>query len=398
MIKQWSGCKPMLLRSTPGVEEKLEVLGEGARYDLACGTCGEGRVRQNDVDQWIYPSVLPNGRTQWMLKVLMSNTCLHNCRYCAFRHDRDIRRVSLSPEELASLFADLLRRRKVSALFLSSAVCHKPVQVMDDMLKAAHLVRVGLNFRGYLHLKLIPGIEDDQVDQALRLADRVSANLETVDQEHLSLIAPQKRHEEGLFRLLEVARQLMDTNPRAYRCRGITTQYVVGAAGEKDEQFIKVMGRTRGALGVKRNYFSAHNPIAETPLESLPPTPLWRENRLYQADFLLQDYGFKEDEFVFDNKGNFEFSRDPKKAWADSHPEIFPLEINNADPEQLLRVPGLGPKGVERILATRQETPFTELEHLRNLHVSMKKAAPYLLFKGRRRLAGGGIGQEAFPF
>ncbi len=375
----------MLLRSTPSLERKLEVLGEAARYDLSCGTCGEGRKRDTDLDRWIYPSVLPDGRKQYMLKVLMSNSCHLNCKYCALRSGGGPDAARLEPEEVASLFGELCRLRKASALFISSAVHDRPVRVMDDILKTAEIVRLRQGFKGYMHLKLLPQAEPAQIERAMELAERVSVNFEATSPEFLEKIAPAKKRRGGLHEAMNEAHRLMEKKSRRTRCRGLTTQYVVGPAGESDRDLLRAMAGAYRSYDLKRIYFSAHSPVAGTPLEDVPATPLWRENRLYQADFLLRQYGFEEEEFVLDSADRFDMRRDPKSAWAEAHPERFPIEINKAEPEELLRVPGIGPTGVKRIVEARRESRLLWPDELQSLGVRAKQAAGYLTFDGRKR-------------
>ena len=387
----------MLVKSPPSLEKKLEVLGEAARYDLSCGTCGEGRKRDLDVDRWIYPSVLPDGRRQYMLKVLMSNACHLNCHYCALRSGGGPDTARLQAEEVASLFGELCRRRKASALFLSSAVYDHPVRVMDEILKTAEIVRLRQKFKGYMHLKLLPQAEPAQIERAMELAERVSVNFEATSPEFLAKIAPAKKLRGGLQATMGEAGRLMKQKDRRLRCRGLTTQYVVGPAGESDRDLLRAMSGAYRAYDLKRIYFSAHSPIKGTPLEHSKPTPLWRENRLYQADFLLRQYGFEEEEFVLDASDRFDMRRDPKSAWADAHPERFPLEVNRAEPEELLRVPGIGPKGVKRILEARIEGNLLWPDELQSLGVRAKQASAYLTFNGRRRYYQQDRNQLVFP-
>ena len=360
----------------------LERLAQDGRHDLACGTCGEGR-RALPSGQWLYPAVMPDGRTQWMLKVLMSNTCTNHCGYCAFAAGTTHEPAQLKPDELAFFFSLLMKQRKVGALFLSSALCDRPVAVMDDMLATAALVRNKYRFRGYLHLKLLPGIESEQVLTALRLADRVSVNLEAVSSERLVRIAPDKAFDADLWSLLQMVQKLRNHHETA--CRGATTQIVVGPSGETDREIVGFMNRCYGELELKRVYYSAHTPLPGTPMEGLLPTPLWREHRLYQTDFLLRQYGFSADEIPTDENGSLSATEDPKLVWARRHPEFFPLEINQAPLEMLLRVPGIGPKAARRIVNARRHQPLGDLPDLAAFHVPIRRAAPWLLFSGMRR-------------
>jgi len=364
--------------------EDLSRLADDSRHDLACGTCGEGR-RRIDSRQWLYPVAMPDGRTQWMLKVLMSNTCSKRCRYCSFGAHLDRRPARLDPEELAFFFAQLVRQKKAAALFLSSAISDRPVRVMDDLLRCAWLVRKKYHFRGYLHLKLIPGIDAGQVLAAMKLADRVSVNLEAVDATRLQAIAPEKSFENELLRLL-LDVQRISASTEGLACRGATTQIVVGPARETDRDILDFMRNCYTRWNLRRVYYSAHVPVPGTPLESSPPVPLWRENRLYQADWLVRFYGFSFDEIPTDSGGFFHRDADPKTVWAQLHPECFPLEINQAPVELLMRVPGIGPQAARRIAETRRFQKLREVRDLAAFRIPVRRAAPWLLFDGRRRM------------
>ncbi|GAB4291789.1 MAG: putative DNA modification/repair radical SAM protein [Myxococcota bacterium] len=376
-----------LIKKPPSIEEKLEILGGEARHDISCGTCGEGRKRSPQ-NSWIYPAILPDGRTQYMLKTLMTNACVNNCAYCAQRASSPSRRTAFKAEELARFFESLLRKRLVGALFLSSAIGGNPVAVMDNMLKCAEIVRYKLRFNGYLHLKLLPGIESGQIERAVALAERVSVNLEAPSDDRLKIIAPEKRLKGDLLPLIEKANELIkNKDGKGFRCRGITTQFVVGAAGESDREIIATGAALYNSVGeqMKRLYFSAYTPVEDSPLEDVPPAPLWRENRLYQADFLLRKYGFSASELVFDDNGMFSEESDPKEAWATAHPERFPIEINAASFLELLRVPGIGPKTAKEIVEHRPKMKITDPLELKKLGARAEKASLYLLFNGKRK-------------
>jgi predicted DNA-binding helix-hairpin-helix protein len=363
--------------------DDLTRLAQDGRHDLACGTCGEGRKKLGS-GQWLYPAVMPDGRTQWMLKVLMSNACVNRCGYCAFGAHGVTEPARLKPDELALFFSMLMKERKVGALFLSSAICDRPMRVMDDMLKTASLVRRKYRFRGYLHLKLLPGIGDDQILAAMQLADRVSVNLEAVSPERLRRIAPEKDFDAELVSLLRRVKEI--GNNQEVACRGASTQIVVGPSGETDREIVGFMSRCYGDLDLKRVYYSAHSPLPGTPMEHLAPTPLWREHRLYQTDWLLRHYGFTADEIPTDERGSLSPEADPKLMWARLHPEFYPLEVNAAPLESLLRVPGIGPRAAARIVNTRRRQPLSDPADPAAFHVPARRAAPWLLFGGRRRM------------
>lgn len=365
------------------IEEKLLILGRSAQYDL-CGNylCqGAHRIRSG-YGQWIYPAVLPDGKEIKLFKVLLSNNCSNNCNYCANRCERDFTRIKFTPQELVKAFISLKEKRLVQGLFLSSAVEYDPKKTMEDMIKAVEILRFNYRFSGYIHLKILPGVTRDYIEQAMKLADRVSVNLEAPSGERLKKLSINKDFDRDLIGTIKVIKDLVDKGikPRA----GYTTQFVVGPAGESDRELIYLVDKLYKELGLKRAYYSAFQPIRNTPLEDYPPTPLIREHRLYQADFLLRDYGFSADELVFTKEGKLFLPVDPKLAWAMNHPEYFPVEINTADITRLLRVPGIGPKSARRIIELRRKEKIKDIETLKGLGVVIKRAKNFVLINGKR--------------
>lgn len=365
------------------IQQKLDVLGSGAQADLACGKCGEGQTRvRDDVGRWIYPAVRPDGRTVKMLKILQTNACEKNCFYCATRRGRNIERTTFKPDELAETFDQIHRAHLAEAIFISSGVVGGGTRTMERMLATAELLRGKYDFRGYLHLKLMPGAESAAIERALQLADRVSVNLEAPSSEHLAKLSPTKQYVEELLAPLQTARRLMATHPALAR-KSLTTQFVVGAADESDREILGRTSQLYRDLDLARAYFSAFQPIENTPLENRVPTPLVREHRLYQSDFLFRKYGFTFGDLIFDARGNLSTESDPKMIWAVNHPEYFPIELNRASKEQLLRVPGIGPLSVSRILNARRTSNFNNIEQLARVGADAKRAAPFVLLNGR---------------
>jgi len=369
--------------STLDVRQKIQLLGESAQYDI-CVTCGTHASRQaDDLGRWIYPAVLPDGKRVALLKVLQSNACRNDCHYCAQRVGRDTRRTAFTPDELAATFDEMVRRGLVSGLFLSSAVSGSPMASMDRTLATVELVRKRYRFTGYIHLKILPGVSMAHVEQAVRLATRVSVNLEAPTPQHLQRIAPDKAFEE-LVKPMTWARDLIKGSGGALASGGQTTQFVVGAAGESDQDILSVTSRLYRDVNLRRAYFSAFQPVAGTPLEGVPSTPPLREHRLYQSDFLMRQYGFRFQDLVFDGDGNLPSEADPKQIWAEHHPEQFPLEVNRAGREELLRVPGIGPESATRIANLRNRGTFHTLKDLERIGVVAERAAPYILLDGKR--------------
>jgi putative DNA modification/repair radical SAM protein len=365
------------------LEQKLESLGGSAQYDL-CNACGAATRTRDDLGRWIYPAALPDGQRVRVLKVLMTNICERNCFYCAVRASRDQPRTSFAPEELASVFDRMHRADLVDGVFLSSGMCGSVDRTMDSMIACVELIRAKYSFLGYIHLKLLPGASEAHIERALELAHRVSVNLEAPSAERLAVIAPRKDYSEELARPMRVAKRLIDASGGRLAPAGQTTQFVVGAAGEPDQEILSATARLYREVDLRRAYYSAFQPVAGTPLEDREPTPAWREHRLYQADWLLRFYGFGFDDLVFDLEGNLPRRADPKMVYAQAHPELFPVEVNRAPRRTLLRVPGLGPRSVERILRWRRMGTMRRLEDLSKAGAVAARAAPYVLLDGKR--------------
>lgn len=334
----------------------------------------------------VYKASLPNGQKIKLLKTLLTSACERNCSYCPFRAGRDFRRETLKPEELAKSFMMLQQAGVVEGLFLSSGVAGGGIATQDRLLAAAEILRMRYNYRGYLHLKVMPGSEQAQVEQAMRLADRVSVNLEAPTTESLSRLAPQKILMDELLKPLRWVEQIRQNRPawQGWNAHwpSSTTQFVVGAVGETDGELLKASDYLIRKAGLTRVYYSGFKPVAGTPLENHPAVNPWRQNRLYQASFLIRDYGFLLDEIpLVDDFLPLEV--DPKLYWAQVHLNDQPVELNRADFRELLRVPGIGPHTAREILAARRQGKITSPEALRRLGLSIRRAAPFVLLNGR---------------
>jgi predicted DNA-binding helix-hairpin-helix protein len=375
-----SGVMP-LVRTVASAETALAALTAAARHDLSCA-CGPAQHRERGNDGlWIYPAALPSGRRVPMLKVLQASGCERGCIYCAERCGGRGEPHRLSPEALASAFVELRRRGRVAGLFLSSAIRGGAVATMDRMLATVELLRGRHGFRGYVHLKMIPGSRPDQIDRAMDLATRVSVNMEAPTTAHLASIAPGKNL---ATQILAPMRQVAEAMARGrFAAGGQTTQFVVGAAGETDRELAAAAWAGYRDFKLARVYYSAMQPIPGTPCAERPPTPFLREHRLYQADFLLRSYGFALDELPFDAAGALPLASDPKTQWARHHPERFPLEINRAAHEELLRVPGIGPRSARRLAQMRRQGRLRDVSALRAAGAAWRVAAPFLLLDGK---------------
>ncbi len=331
--------------------------------------------------------VSAGGRKIPVLKTLLTSACERDCAYCPFRAGRDGRRVSFKPEEFASISSEMCRRGLAEGLLLSSGIAGGSVSTQDRLLATARLLRKKEKFRGYLHLKLMPGAEKDQILEAMTLADRVSVNLEAPGERYLHKLAPHKKFREELFETLRKADEIRrSVDPRDYgrnRWPSLVTQFVVGAAGEEDEALLSWSERLLKDLRVTRVYFSAFRPIPGTPLAEHQPESPERTRRLYRAFFLLRDYGFSLDELPWDERGNL-LPDDPKEAWAKKHLSEAPVEINEASREELLRIPGIGRIRAELLIRARRESRIERLEQLRALGMPAGKMAPYIMLNGRR--------------
>jgi predicted DNA-binding helix-hairpin-helix protein len=354
---------------------RLTLLTEAAGLDRD-GAVGIAKVRT------------PGRGTTNLMRVMQTNACSLSCGYCPTFCGGKVKRTALQPEEIARTFMDAHRAGLAHGLFLTSGVPGRAVRATDRMLATLDVLRRREQFSGYVHIKLLPGAEPAQVDAAARLANRISVNLEGPTDGHVRRLARDKDFSGDLLPKLMYAGQLFRDARRetqtGIRRGSTTTQFVVGAAGERDREILDVVSRLERDQLLHHAHFSAFQPVVGTPLEGLPATPARRELRLYQADHLLRDYGFRFDELAFEADGNLPLDHDPKTAWALAHPELFPLEITRAPVELLVRVPGIGPQAVRRLVAARRTAVLRFAADLRRLGVDVARAAWFLALRGRR--------------
>ena len=379
--------------SKPGIQEKLEILSADAQYDLACacGSSKEEHRRRGSSGKWIYPITLPNGGKSTLFKTLISNVCTNDCKYCPLREQKDIRRCSLGAEETAKVFLDYYNRREVFGLFLSSGLCGSADAAMDRLNTTARILREREGYRGYIHLKIIPGASDAAVEEAVSLASAVSLNIETPGEKHLAKLSKKKSYISDIIEPIKLISRLTGRGSRYERVKQ-TTQFIVGAAGEMDAEIVKYMWGLYKRLRMNRVYFSSYQkesgdePIAgkvlmnEGERPERPADNFIREHRLYQVDFLLRKYGFTESDIVFDEKGNLSLACDPKEVWALRHPEAFPVNVNRGSYFELLRVPGLGPVTVKRILERRKKKRIRCIEDIGKVGDRLEKARGHMVF------------------
>ncbi len=319
-----------------------------------------------------------------VMKTMLTTACERDCFYCPFRAGRSqTRRMTFKPEELARAFDELQRRKLVDGLFLSSGIIKGGVATQDRIIQTAEIIRKRYDYRGYVHLKIMPGAERAQIHRSMQLADRVSINLEGPTAQRLQALAPKKEfYDEMLGRLLWAGELRRETEERL---ASIATQFVVGAVGDTDLELLSISDRLLRQVGLSRIYYSAFQPIPHTPLENTPPTPPRREFRLYQSSFLLRDYHWDVEELPFRQDGNLPLNIDPKRAWAEANLRHAPIELMKAERHQLLRVPMIGPRAVEAILSARRQRRLTDLAQLRSLGMrAPEQAAPFITLDGRR--------------
>ncbi len=335
-----------------------------------------------------HPAQLPNGKNIVLLKTLLSSACERDCYYCPFRAGRDFRRATFKPNEFADLFSKMHQRGLVEGVFLSSGIAGGGVRTQDKLLDTAEILRKKKGFRGYLHLKLMPGTEKDQVYRAMQLADRLSVNLEAPNTERLAKLAPHKIFIEELMRPLRMIEEIRRNEPAYKFWNGkypsAVTQFVAGGADESDLELLTTTHWLIKNIRLQRAYYSAFHPIHDTPLENKPAVNPMREHRLYQASFLLRDYDFDLEDLPFTSDENLPLHADPKLAWANLNLIHSPIEINTADKQQLIKIPGIGLKGAEIILNARRMNKVNSLSALKKLHILADKAAPFILLNGKK--------------
>lgn len=372
----------------PDTITKLVQMGEATQYEPAGDQPISERRRapyqSQSLAECITNVATPTGKKP-ILKTLLTTACERNCYYCPFRAGRSkTKRLTFSPDELAKGFDTLQKAGQVDGLFLSSGIIKGSVTTQDKIIDAVEMVRHKYDYNGYVHLKVLPGIEYDQLYRAMQLADRVSVNLEAPTQERLNELAPKKEFTRELLTMLQWAERLRQQHPEQRLARTVT-QFVVGAVGDTDLELLSLSQQLYRELGLTRAYYSGFTPIVQTPLEHVSATDPMREHRLYQASFLLRDYGWSVEDLAFLANGNLPINADPKQAWAEQHLSHAPVEIMTATRAQLLRVPGIGTTAAEAILQARRRGRITDLSHLRSLNIrAPEKAAPYILLNGHR--------------
>ena len=374
-------------------EEKLKILTESAKYDVSCSSSGSGRKNAGGMGNGYVAgcchSFTPDGRCVSLLKILLSNDCIYNCKYCPNRLDADVPRATATPDEICELTIDFYKRNYIEGLFLSSAVHKNPDYTMERLLLVVKKLRTEYRFHGYIHLKGIPKADGKLTEEAARYVDRMSYNIELPSEQSLKLLAPQKSKESLLLPMKQLTRQsevFREEKKKGlvkgyFLPAGQTTQMIVGASPESDGQILRLTQALYRKNGLKRVYYSSYVPVVKDTLLPEVGAGQLREHRLYQADWLLRFYGFSVEEIV--NEGeNLAMEFDPKCAWALRNMHLFPVEINRAPLEVLLRVPGIGAKNAYKIMEARKYTKLS-FEDLTKMRVALKRAKHFITCNGK---------------
>jgi len=375
-----------------GALEKLKVLAESARYDVSCSSSGTSRSNKagtiGSAAGWgICHSFSEDGRCISLLKVMLTNYCMYDCAYCINRRSNDIKRATLSVSELVDITIEFYRRNYIEGLFLSSGVVRSPDYTMERLVRIVKDLRKVHRFNGYIHMKSIPGASQELVQEAGLYADRMSVNIEIPNEKSLQLIAPEKDFKSVFAPMRYIQQGVLESAEERKRFRhapkfapaGQSTQMIVGATPDSDKDILRVTSALYQRPTMKRVYYSGFVPVNsyDSRLPALKQPPLVRENRLYQADWLLRFYQFKVNEIVDDAYPDLDLEIDPKLAWALRHPEAFPVDINKADYEMILRVPGIGVKSAKLIVVSRRYGRLGT-EQLKKIGIVMKKAQYFI--------------------
>lgn len=357
------------------MQKKIEVLGSLGIFEVS-----DYIYQKENYNSFIYPSVYKNKIVK-LFKILLSNNCKFNCLYCANRKDRDCPRYSFSPEELSKIFYNMWSKNIVDGLFLSSGIDKDVNETEEKMIEVAKILRKKYGYYGYIHLKILPGVDEFLIKKASLYSDRLSLNMETISPEKIKKISNEKDFFKNLLNTLKKLSQINLERPLK---NGISTQIIVGSIDEIDRDILNFAFYLYKNYKISRMYYSGFIPVKNTPFENKEPCSLKRQVRLYQADILIRRYNFLPSEIPFDSKGNLFLNKDPKLIWAEKNPDFFPIEINKADFYNLIRVPGIGIKSAKKIIEIRKENKINSPEILKKIGVRLKKAIPYILINGKK--------------
>ena len=377
------------------IDEKLRILSDAAKYDVSCSSSGSGRKNTNNglgngAISGICHSWSADGRCVSLLKILMTNYCIYDCKYCISRKSNDIERAILTPDEIVRLTMNFYRRNYIEGLFLSSGVIKNADYTMEQMIAVAKKLRLEENFNGYIHMKVIPGASQELIHEIGLYVDRVSVNIELAENKALKLLAPDKKPTDistsmGLIRKNQIQnteeKKLFKSTP-SFIPAGQTTQMIIGAGGESDFAILNRSENLYKNFGLKRVYYSAYVPVNKSGiLANTNAVPMLREHRIYQADWLLRFYNFKAEEILDEKNPFIDPLLDPKANWAVQNWHLFPMEINRAPYKDLIRIPGIGVTSAKRIVMARRHNVI-KYEHLKKLGVVIKRAKYFITVNG----------------
>ena len=378
------------------LKEKLRILSDAAKYDVSCSSSGSDRKNKkgglgNATQSGICHSFTQDGRCISLLKILLTNYCSYDCAYCINRISNDVERAAFTPEEIADITINFYKRNYIEGLFLSSAVYKNANYTMELLIRVAFILRKIYKFNGYIHMKAIPGADSILVKQLGELVDRMSVNIELPSQNSLKLLAPQKEISSIIAPMKFINDEIISSKEEKIIYRyspnfvpaGQSTQLIIGATKENDREILNLSQSLYDSYGLKRVYYSAYVPVSKDKrLRDIKDTPLLREHRLYQADWLIRFYGFSSKEILDGKESNLSLDYDPKTQWALNHLEHFPMEINKASSKDLLRIPGVGVRSVNKIIKIRKVHTI-DFEDLKKLGIVLKRAQYFITCKGK---------------
>ena len=389
------------------IQEKLSILADAAKYDASCSSSGGKRKNEdkglgNAEGMGICHSYTEDGRCVSLLKILLTNHCIFDCAYCVSRRSNDVKRAAFTVEEVVDLTINFYRRNYIEGLFLSSGIFSSPDYTMERLVRIIKKLRTEHKFNGYIHVKTIPGASEELIQEAGLYADRLSVNIELPSELSLTALAPEKNYQEILTPMGQIRDNIIQNKEEqslfkkvpSFATAGQTTQLIVGASGETDLEIIKLSDSLYQGYGLKRVYYSGYVPVTnDARLPQVTQPPLIREHRLYQTDWLMRFYGFHADEILDPVHPHLDLEIDPKLAWALRNRHVFPVDVNTADYEMILRIPGVGARSAKRIVQARRFTSLT-LEHLHKMGVVLKRAKFFLTCRGLAQPALGELDEQ----
>lgn len=365
------------------IKEKLVILSDSAKYDASCSSSGSTRENQGGIGSAAYSGIChsysSDGRCISLLKILMTNVCIYNCKYCVNRRDNNVKRTIFTPEEICELTLNFYKRNYIEGLFLSSGIIKNPNYTMEKLIETIYLLRNKYHFNGYIHAKAIPGASEYLLKKLGNLVDRLSANIELPTDNSLKLLAPDKKANN----ISSIMSTIKKNRSKTFVPAGQSTQMIIGASRESDFDILAKSEHMYNTYNLKRVFYSAYVPINKDKLlPSISMPPLTREHRLYQADWLIRFYNYKVDDLLNREEPNFNILLDPKTDWALRHLEEYPKEINKASYKDLLKIPGIGPKSARKIISSRKYFKI-DFNDLKNMNISLKRAKYFILCNGK---------------